>query len=68
MQFSLFYDYYAIVNACSFLKKYNALFHAFDMIYNCPDFPALGRKGYPRSAYLKANCISIWLFSVNSFV
>ena len=54
MQFSLFYDYYAIVNSCSFLKKYDALFQAFDMIYDRPDFPAFGRKGYPRSAYLKA--------------
>ncbi len=54
MQFSLFYDYYVIVNACSFLKKYDALFQAFDMIYNEPNFPAFGRKGYPRSAYLKA--------------
>ncbi len=36
------------------LKKYDALFQAFDMIYNCPDFPASGRKGYPRSAYIKA--------------
>jgi hypothetical protein len=54
MQFSLFYDYYAIVDSCSFLKKYDALFQAFDMIYDCPDFPAFGRRGYPRSAYLKA--------------
>jgi len=54
MQFSLFYDYYAIVDSCSFLKKYDALFQAFDMIYACPNFPAFGRKGYPRSAYLKA--------------
>lgn len=54
MQFSLFYDYYAVVDSCSFLKKYDALFQAFDMIYDCPDFPAFGRKGYPRSAYLKA--------------
>ena len=54
MQFSLFYDYYAVVNSCSFLKKYDALFQAFDMIYNRPDFPVFGRKGYPRSAYLKA--------------
>ncbi len=54
MQFSLFYDYYAIVNSCSFLKKYDALFQAFDLIYDCPNFPVFGRKGYPRSAYLKA--------------
>ena len=54
MQFSLFYDFYAIVDSCSFLKKYDALFQAFDMIYDCSDFPAFGRKGYPRSAYLKA--------------
>jgi hypothetical protein len=54
MQFSLFYDYYAIVDSCSFLKKYDALFQAFNMIYACPNFPAFGRKGYPRSAYLKA--------------
>ena len=54
MQLSLFYDYYAIIDSCSFLKKYDALFQAFDMIYDRPDFPAFGRKGYPRSAYLKA--------------
>lgn len=54
MQFSLFYDYYALVNSCSFLKKYDALFQAFDIIYDRPDFPIFGRKGYPRSAYLKA--------------
>lgn len=54
MQFSLFYDYHAIINSCPFLKKYDALFQAFDMIYDGPDFPALGRRGYPRSAYLKA--------------
>ena len=54
MQFSLFYDYLALVNSCSFLKKYDALFQAFDMIYDQPDYPALGRKGYPRSAYIKA--------------
>ena len=54
MQFSFFYDYYGVVNSCSFLKKYDALFQAFDMIYNEPNFPAFGRKGYPRSAYLKA--------------
>jgi hypothetical protein len=54
MQFSLFYDYYSLIDSCSFLKKYDALFKAFDMIYDGPDFPAYGRKGYPRSAYLKA--------------
>ena len=54
MQFSLFYDYYFLIDSCSFLKKYDALFKAFDMIYDGPDFPAYGRKGYPRSAYLKA--------------
>jgi len=54
MQLSLFYDYYAIIDSCSFLKKYDALFQAFDMIYDRPDFPAFRRKGYPRSAYLKA--------------
>ena len=54
MQFSFFYDYYGVVNSCSFLKKYDALFQAFEMIYNEPNFPAFGRKGYPRSAYLKA--------------
>jgi Transposase domain (DUF772) len=35
-------------------EKYDALSQAFDMIYDCPDFPAFGRSGYPRSAYLKA--------------
>lgn len=54
MQFSLFIDYFAYIDSCPFLKKYDALFQAFDMIYDQPDYPALGRKGYPRSAYLKA--------------
>ena len=54
MQFSLFYDYYSVIDSCSFLKKYDALFQAFDMIYDGPDFPAFGRKGYSRSAFLKA--------------
>jgi hypothetical protein len=55
MQFSLFYDYYAIVNSCSFYKKYDALFQSFDSVYDFShDYPAFGRKGYPRSAYLKA--------------
>ena len=54
MQFSFFYDYYGVVNSCSFLKKYDALFQAFELIYNEPNFPVCGRKGYPRSAYLKA--------------
>jgi len=54
MQFSLFYDYSAIIDSCSFLKKYDALFQAFDMVYEQRDFPAFGRRGYPRSAYLKA--------------
>lgn len=54
MQLSLFYDYFAVVNSCSFLKKYDSIFKAFDMLYKGPDFPAFGRKGYRRSAYLKA--------------
>lgn len=54
MQFSLFYDYYALVDSCSFLKKYDAIFKSFDMVYDQPDYPAFGRKGYPRSAYFKA--------------
>ena len=28
MQNSLFYDYYALIDSCSFLKKYDALFRA----------------------------------------
>ena len=54
MQNSLFYDYYALIDSCSFLKKYDALFRAFDMIYEQPDFPEVGRHGYRRSAYFKA--------------
>jgi len=54
MQNSLFYDYYALIDSCSFLKKYDALFRAFDMVYDQPDHPEVGRRGYPRSAYLKA--------------
>ncbi len=51
MQNSLFYDYYALIDSCPFLKKYDALFRAFDLIYDQPDFPELGRRGYRRSAY-----------------
>jgi len=54
MQFQLFFDYDAIVNSCSFVQKYDAIFQAFDNVYDGPDFPALGRKGYAKSAYLKA--------------
>jgi hypothetical protein len=54
MQFQLFFDYDAIVNSCSFVQKYDAIFQAFDKVYDGPNFPAFGRKGYARSAYLKA--------------
>lgn len=54
MQISLFYDYYGLIESCSFLKKYDALFRAFDLVYDQRDFPELGRRGYPRSAYFKA--------------
>jgi hypothetical protein len=54
MQISLFYDYYGLLESCSFLKKYDALFRAFDLVYDQRDFPELGRRGYPRSAYFKA--------------
>lgn len=54
MQLSLFYDYQAILDSCPFYQKYDALFRAFEMIYNQRDFPELGRKGYARSSYFKA--------------
>jgi len=54
MQFQLFFDYQNIVNSCAFTQKYDAIFRAFDKVYNDPDFPPFGRKGYPKSAYLKA--------------
>jgi len=54
MQFQLFFDYQNIVNSCSFTQKYDALFRAFDTVYHGPDHPLFGRKGYPKSAYLKA--------------
>ena len=54
MQLSLFYDYQGILDSSSFHRKYDALFLAFDKIYRQPDYPAFGRKGYRRSAYLKA--------------
>ena len=54
IQNSLFYDYYGLIDSCPFLKKYDALFRAFDLIYDQPDFPELGRRGYRRSAYFKA--------------
>ena len=54
MQFSLFFDYFAFIESCPFYKKYDARFRAFDMIYDQPDYPAFGRKGYRRSSYIKA--------------
>jgi hypothetical protein len=54
MQFQLFFDYEAIVNSCSFTRKYDAVFRAFDKVYSGPNHPPFGRKGYPKSAYLKA--------------
>lgn len=54
MQLSLFYDYQGILDSSSFHRKYDALFQAFDMVYDQPDYPAFGRKGYRRSAYYKA--------------
>ena len=54
MQLSLFYDYRGILDSSSFHRKYDALFLAFDKVYNQPDYPSFGRKGYRRSAYLKA--------------
>lgn len=54
MQLSLFYDYQAILDSCPFYQKYDALFRAFEMIYDQRDFPELGRKGYARSSYFKA--------------
>lgn len=53
MQFQLFFDYGAIVNSCSFARKYDAIFQSFDRVYDSPDYPAFGRKGYPKSAYLQ---------------
>jgi hypothetical protein len=44
----IFCDYLATINTCSFLRKHDALFQAFDMINDQPDFPAFGRKGCPR--------------------
>jgi hypothetical protein len=54
MQLSLFYDYQGILDSSSFHRKYDALFLAFDKVYHSTDFPVFGRKGYPRSSYLKA--------------
>ena len=54
MQFQLFFDYDAIVNSCSFTRKYDVIFRAVDKVYRSPDHPAFGRQGYRKSAYLKA--------------
>ncbi len=54
MQFQLFFDYEAIVNSCSFTRKYDAIFQSFDKVYDGRNHPAFGRKGYPKSAYIKA--------------
>ena len=58
MQNSLFYDYYSLIDSCSFLKKYDSLFRAFDSIYKQPDFPERGRRGYRRSAYFKPDSVN----------
>lgn len=44
MQFQLFFDYEAIVNSCSFTRKYDALFRAFDKVCHGFSRPALGAK------------------------
>jgi len=54
MQFQLFFDYQSILDSSSFIRKYDALFRAFDLAYTAPDHSPFGRKGYPKSAYLKA--------------
>ena len=54
MQFQLFFDYHAIINSCSFTRKYDAIFQGLDKVYDGQDHPAFGRKGYRKSAYLKA--------------
>lgn len=54
MQLSFDFDYEAMLNSNPFLAKYDTLFRAFNLIYDDADFPDLGRKGYARSAFLKA--------------
>jgi len=54
MQLSLFYDYHGILDSSSFHRKYDALFQAFELAFVGPDYPMFGRKGYAKSAYLKA--------------
>jgi len=54
MQFQLFFDYQSILDSSSFIRKYDALFRAFDMVYTAPDYSPLGRNGYPKSAFFKS--------------
>lgn len=54
MQFQLFFDYQSILDSSSFVQKYDALFRAFDLVFTGPDFSPFGRRGYRKSAYLKA--------------
>lgn len=54
MQLQLFFDYQSILDSSLFIRKYDALFRAFDLVYTSPDHSPFGRKGYPKSAFLKS--------------
>jgi hypothetical protein len=40
MQFQFFFDYYAIINSCSFTRKYDAISQALDKVYDGRNHPA----------------------------
>jgi hypothetical protein len=67
MQFSLFYDYFAVIDSCSFYKKYNARSQAFVLVSGQPDFPVFDRKGYPHAASFKALIYAYLTFDILCF-
>ena len=44
MQLSLFYDYQGILKTSSFYRKYDALFRAFEKVYDQSNHSLLGRE------------------------
>ena len=54
MQLSLFYDYQTILDSNSFIRKYDALFQAVEIVLDKPGNSKAGRKGYGFSAFVKA--------------
>jgi hypothetical protein len=54
MQLFWMIDYQGLIEKSPLLRKYDAIFMAFNRVFTQRDHPTCGRKGYARSAYLKA--------------